>query len=310
MVKKILKKIKDRESSKLKKIKDKYYKKNIFFLKNESGSDHKLYLTSDYGLFLQDKITCHHVLQVIWHFAFGSEVNFDQNNSEHKDLFLRLKENLGLKSFDISQKLFFDYLYSDEMYKNTSSDTTGWGKILRSFVEAYPERNQINGKTIMLALRIPKASEFDYNFAESRCRYSSCQQLKSEKKVNAKNVQMVLQDQLVDSGIDYEIYNSFLLMPSILVNVERLAQVREFKLLHKFGFMKNYHLYKALSSTSFDKVMNFETLETLGDTVLKTIITMHLFKQSKNNDEKLMTQERAKIINNENLGKKGLEAGL
>ena len=99
-------------------------------------------------------------------------------------------------------------------------------------------------------------------------------------------------------------------MPSILVNIERLAQVREFKLLHKFGFMRNYHLYKALSSTSFDKVMNFETLETLGDTVLKTIITLHLFKQSTNNDEKIMTQERARIINNDNLGKKGLESGI
>lgn len=120
----------------------------------------------------------------------------------------------------------------------------------------------------------------------------------------------MLQEDLQDSGIEYEIYNSFLLMPSVLVNVERLAQVREFKLLHKFCFMKNYHMYKALSSTSFDNTMNFETLETLGDTVLKTIITLHLFKQSKHNDEKLMTQERARIINNENLGKKGLEAGI
>lgn len=106
---------------------------------------------------------------------------------------------------------------------------------------------------------------------------------------SAKNVSILLQNQLIDSGIEYDIYNSFLLMPSVLVNIERLAQVREFKLLHKFSFMRNYHMYKALSSTSFDKIMNFETLETLGDTVLKTIITLHLFKQSRSNDEKLMT---------------------
>ena len=310
MVKKILKKIKDRESNKPKKIKEKYYQKNLFFLKSELGSDPRLYIPTDSGIILHDRVTCYDVMHLIWHFAFGSKATYNQNDSEHKDFFLRLRENLGLKSFDISQKQFLDFLYSEELFKNTSGDTSGWGKVLRSFVDAYPDKNQIKGKTIMMALKIPKASEFDYNFAETRCRYSSCQQLKSKKKVEAKNVQIVLQDQLVDSGIDYEIYNSFLLMPSILVNVERLAQVREFKLLHKFGFMKNYHLYKALSSTSFDKVMNFETLETLGDTVLKTIITLHLYKQSKAYDEKLMTQERAKIINNDNLGNRGLEAGL
>ena len=141
MVKKILKKIKDQESNKAKKIKDKYYKKNLFYLKSDSSEDKKLHITSELGIFLQEKTACNEVLQLIWHYANGSEEFFDQLNVGHKDTFLRLRESLGLKSFDISQKLFFEYIYSEEMYKNTSKDTSGWGKVLRSFVDAYSEKS-------------------------------------------------------------------------------------------------------------------------------------------------------------------------
>ena len=101
-----------------------------------------------------------------------------------------------------------------------------------------------------------------------------------------------------------------LYLPSILINMERLAQVREFKLMNKFLFMKNYPLLKALSSRSFDRIMNNETLETLGDSVLKTIITLHLYVQGENSDENQMTHTRSQLINNEYLGQKGLNAGI
>lgn len=72
MVKKILKKVKDREAGKSKKIKDKYFNKNIFFLKNELNSDPKLYLVCDTSLYLNEKTTCLNVLQLIWYFQYGS----------------------------------------------------------------------------------------------------------------------------------------------------------------------------------------------------------------------------------------------
>lgn len=101
-----------------------------------------------------------------------------------------------------------------------------------------------------------------------------------------------------------------LLLPSVLINVERLAFVREFKLLNKFTFMKNYPLLKALSSKSYDRIMNNETLETIGDTVLKTIVTLHLFKNAGNLSEGNMTKDRGSLINNEYLNSKAMESGL
>lgn len=96
---------------------------------------------------------------------------------------------------------------------------------------------------------------------------------------------LCVEEELSNTYINIELMDVLVFMPSILINIERLAQVREFKICHKFMFMKNYPLLKALSSRSFDKIMNNETLETLGDTVLKTIITLHLFTSSEDVDE-------------------------
>jgi dsRNA-specific ribonuclease len=121
---------------------------------------------------------------------------------------------------------------------------------------------------------------------------------------------MLVEENLENSGIKIKLMDKLILMPSILINVERLANVREFKIYNKFLFMKNYPLLKALSSRSFDKIMNNETLETLGDSVLKTIITLHLYTSSDTIDENQMTQNRADKINNKYLGANGEKMGL
>lgn len=73
MVKKILKKIRDRASDRRKPIKEKYYKKNLFLVKgNHHESEEKLYIVSDYCLILQENTTCNDVLGMIWHFHNGS----------------------------------------------------------------------------------------------------------------------------------------------------------------------------------------------------------------------------------------------
>lgn len=74
--------------------------------------------------------------------------------------------------------------------------------------------------------------------------------------------------------------------------------------------MKNYPLLKALSSKSYDRIMNNETLETIGDSVLKTIVTLHLFVSSQNKDEGRMTEDRMRLINNNYLAEKGFETGI
>lgn len=119
-----------------------------------------------------------------------------------------------------------------------------------------------------------------------------------------------LSKELENTKVKHTWMDVFAQLPAILINIERYAAVREFKIYNNFLFMKNYSLHKALCSRSYDKVMNNETLETLGDTVLKTIVTLNLFKNNSEMNEGGMTQARTKVINNKYLSKRGLESGL
>lgn len=55
--------------------------------------------------------------------------------------FMMLRENLGMKSFDLGSKLFLEYIYSDDLESNTKRDTSDWGKVIRSFVNTYKDKS-------------------------------------------------------------------------------------------------------------------------------------------------------------------------
>lgn len=78
--------------------------------------------------------------------------------------------------------------------------------------------------------------------------------------------------------------------------------------------VQNINLYREafslkLSSKNHRKI-NYERLEFLGDSVLGTIISCHLFSTYPNANEGYLTQMRSKIVNRKNLNKLGKEIGL
>ena len=66
--------------------------------------------------------------------------------------------------------------------------------------------------------------------------------------------------------------------------------------------MKDHLLFKAMNSSSLDRSNNYQPLETLGDTVLKTLATMNLYLNTNDGPDK-MTDKRKNEINNAHLEK-------
>ena len=64
------------------------------------------------------------------------------------------------------------------------------------------------------------------------------------------------------------------------------------------------------SSTKSTNKKNYERLEFLGDSVLGTIISCHLFQTYPNENEGFLTQMKSKIVNRKNLNKLGEDLKL
>ena len=64
--------------------------------------------------------------------------------------------------------------------------------------------------------------------------------------------------------------------------------------------MKDHLLFKAMNSSSLDRCNNYQPLETLGDTVLKTLTTINLYMNTNDGPDK-MTDKRKNEINNSHL---------
>ena len=78
--------------------------------------------------------------------------------------------------------------------------------------------------------------------------------------------------------------------------------------------VQNIDLYReafSIKTSSKNKqVKNYERLEFLGDSVLGTIISCHLFATYPDANEGYLTQMKSKIVNRKNLNKLGTELGL
>ena len=92
---------------------------------------------------------------------------------------------------------------------------------------------------------------------------------------------------------------------------------RYLSLYHNLGILANDILYYdvALSHKSKSIIlngrrMNNERLEFLGDAVISMVVGDYLFKHYQNDSESILTSNRAKIVNRQNLNKIALEMGI
>ena len=167
-----------------------------------------------------------------------------------------------------------------------------------------------------LCLTVPATAfgQFDNNKYEGVERYVSNVSIRKVKTRDYTKVSLVLSSSLKRTPFKAEDLDKYLRIVPTLIQIERMAQVREFKLLMHFGFIKDHLLFKALNARAIDRCCNNETLETLGDTVLKTLATINLFFYRDAAGGKLnpdqMTKQKVMVINNNHLAAKGRSTPL
>ena len=148
---------------------------------------------------------------------------------------------------------------------------------------------------------------FDRNYPEGLERYVSN---KEALEAEVRNYVFVSGKKLRKLPFTIDEFDSLQRIIPTLVQIERMAQVREFKLYFQMQYAHDHLVYKALNSKGVDSKNNYETLETLGDTVLKTLVTCNFYLNNPKKDEGWMTQEKVKVINNDYLCTRAMETPL
>ena len=159
-----------------------------------------------------------------------------------------------------------------------------------------------------LCITVPATSfgNFDHNKYEGIERFISNVFIKKPKARDYTKLSFTFAVSMKRTPFRVDDLDKCLRIPHTLIQLERMAQIREFKLLMDFGFIKDHLLFKALNARAIDKCNNNETLETLGDTVLKTLVSVNLyFAKDKRLDPNNMTKEKVKVINNNHLAERG-----
>jgi len=222
----------------------------------------------------------------------------------HREIYLRILQEYGLIGAGSTylKKNFIQWLY-DEAYN----------KILTSFLVPISrfiynhKQEALRGKILLLTIHVP-------NFIDLNAQNPSSKLIvTTETTLNGweySNFTIFTIDELHDTRISTEQYDFLLIAPYLLIQIERMAYLQEFRALNHLGYIKHYYLYKAMSTMKCDSIVNYETLESIGDSVLKTITSLFIYKRFSAKDEGYLTAKRMLLISNNYLAGKGRDIGV
>ncbi|KAJ3195123.1 hypothetical protein HK101_001034 [Irineochytrium annulatum] len=107
-----------------------------------------------------------------------------------------------------------------------------------------------------------------------------------------------------------EVLLSAQLLPSILYKLEMYAVVDEFRRALSFDKLSNCTLIQAFTATSAGESYNYERLETLGDSILKYLVSHVLCDKFRTKKEGFLSDRRGEIVSNKHLCRKARDKGL
>ena len=87
-------------------------------------------------------------------------------------------------------------------------------------------------------------------------------------------------------------------------------KLEDFELVINYSFNDQSHLLHAIQHKSFNKNLNNERLEFLGDSILNSVIAEYLFIKFPNYQEGVLTRARALLVRGSALTKKANQIGL
>ena len=86
--------------------------------------------------------------------------------------------------------------------------------------------------------------------------------------------------------------------------------LKDFELVINYSFDDQSYLINAIQHKSFNKDINNERLEFLGDSILNSVISEYLFIQFPDYQEGILTRARAKLVKGSTLTLKANQIGL
>lgn len=227
----------------------------------------------------------------------------------YKDLTSFMMAELDLKKEEFGMLNMEGSLKTISIGYSNRGVTKDLGKLIRNL--QWDTIRAIDETSLCLCYPCTSFGTVDHNKYEGIDRYVPNVSLKKAKTKDFTKLSLQFSSELKRLPLKLEDLDKALRIPPTLIQIERMAQVREFKLLMDFGFIKDHLLFKALNARAIDKCNNNETLETLGDTVLKTLVTINLyFSKDKRLDPNQMTKEKVKLINNNHLADRGRSTPL
>lgn len=170
-----------------------------------------------------------------------------------------------------------------------------------------PSRFEKEDICLVVEAQSISSKQIEFNNSSNKA-YQTSQQLFNQAAEEWKNFRLIFAKDLIMTPLSYEEYDRYLRIPSVLVLFERMAQIREFKLFYGMPYLKDHLMLKALNSDGASKVSNYQTLETLGDTVMKIIVSIVLYLADKSADPNRLTKVRSSVTCNDFLGDRGIEA--
>lgn len=102
---------------------------------------------------------------------------------------------------------------------------------------------------------------------------------------------------------------SYLAVPSLLVSLEKATRFHECQTYFGLQTMPLPNLYCALQAATINPALNYENFETMGDSVLKFIVSLYLFSSTSDSEE-AMSVKKDQIVGNDNLRKRCVDSGL
>ncbi|RUP43826.1 ribonuclease III domain-containing protein [Jimgerdemannia flammicorona] len=105
------------------------------------------------------------------------------------------------------------------------------------------------------------------------------------------------------------VFRSAMMLPSLLMRMDAFLGIREFRLSHGLH-IDDHLLLEAFTTPSANMEMNYERLETLGDSFLKFVVTIRLYILFPDKHEGQLHSERIRIICNRALYKSAKELRL
>ena len=178
-----------------------------------------------------------------------------------------------------------------------------------------PEKNAIDfsEEIFFLTLEIPSAKTLDYTIPsifEKSLNETNPYKMTKSKKTNPKFLKIQISKTHKITGFNSQKINGWYKNLSLLKNFEISIIHRELRLKLDLNYIYFENMSIALTPFSMNSILNYEVFETIGDSILKFIVTVYLILKKQGSEEGELSAMRSNLVSNKYLRKKAILKNL